>query len=152
MADRVGEHRILSERRLNRTRRAMSAASAGAISPEWQAAPAGKSSTVRNDDRSIPRPSAGSIEASGGGNSCAARHVDKPPHGLLRQERKASTKRATAGVVKGFGCRLVVTYPRAEGGRPKSFTLADTRERQADLLGGEASNYAALSGCAGTVN
>jgi hypothetical protein len=55
-------------------------------------------------------------------------------------------------VVKGFGCRLVVTYPRPEGRRPRAFTLADTRERQADLPGGEASNYAALSGCAGTVN
>ena len=58
--------------------RAMRAASAGVISPRATAArTAGstcrKSSTVRNDDRSIPRRFAGSMEASGGGNSCAAK-------------------------------------------------------------------------------
>jgi len=58
-----------------RTRRAMRAPSAGAISPRATAVRTATStcrisSTVRNDDRSIPKCFAGSVEGSGGGNSC----------------------------------------------------------------------------------
>ena len=59
------------------TRSAICAPSAGVISPRaitvrTLVSTCKKSSSVRNDDRSIPRRSAGSIEARGGGKSCAA--------------------------------------------------------------------------------
>jgi quercetin dioxygenase-like cupin family protein len=65
-----------------RTRRAMRAPSAGAISPRAMAtrtvvSTCRQSSTVCTDARSIPRRAAGSMEASGGGKSCAARGRNK---------------------------------------------------------------------------
>jgi hypothetical protein len=71
--------------------RAMNTASAGAISPHATAArtvasTCRKSSTVRNDDRSILRRAAGSMGASGG-NSCAARGRNRC---RLRSIRSAS--------------------------------------------------------------
>ena len=73
------EDRARRETARNRapTRFAICVPSTGAIPPRATASTTvasicWQSSTVRNDARSIPRRSAGSMEASGGGNSCAA--------------------------------------------------------------------------------
>ena len=101
-----------------RPRRAMCAASAGAISPRETAARTAdstcrKSSTVRNDDRSIPRRSAGSMAASGGGKSCAARGRNRCG---LRSSRSDSACALSGRAARSGTRRFGLGMPR---GRPR---------------------------------
>ena len=99
------------------TRSAICAASAGVMSPRATAArtvasTCRRSSTVRNDDRSIPRRAAGSMAVSGGGKSCAARCRNRCG---LRSSRSDSAGAPSCRAARSGTRRLGLGMPR---GRP----------------------------------
>ena len=105
-------------RRRASTRSAICAASAGVISPRATAArtvasTCRRSSTVRNDDRSILRRATGSMAVSGGGKSCAARSRNRCG---LRSSRSDSAGAPSCRAARSGTRRLGLGMQR---GRPR---------------------------------